>query len=431
MKKIISMLLVVVMLFGIQVVPVSAVDYSAYSNVEKNWGLSRSTTHSTPTGPSSEKDLKKYNAYYVGDTSKKVVYLTFDCGYENGNTRSILDTLKKYDIKAVFFVTKAFVVSNPKLVKRMKKEGHLVGNHTDTHPNLAKCSVSRIKSEIKAVEKAIQNETGYKIDKVVRPPEGAYSNRVLKVLKDMGYSTLFWSNAWFDWDVNNQPPVSSVVSKIKDYHHNGMVPLMHNTSSADTKALPEIIKYLKDEGYEFERFDNYLKKDPKLKISLKSFEYNGKRASKKLKVRSKSDGDIKVCYYKKKKKLKRSPLNAGTYKVKVTVGETDKYRSSVKSKMFKIKKAEQQLEVLLSIDSVICDIDTKIEEDSDYLFITNNSKNAGEIKIKYYNSDGGIIEKPQTPGKYTVVVTAKANRNYKRISKSFEFEIIENTVIDI
>ncbi|MCR5701679.1 MAG: polysaccharide deacetylase family protein [Lachnospiraceae bacterium] len=232
-------------------------DYSKYSNTKSGFGLGLNKEHKKPSGTlaSGVEKLSDYNAYYcdakAAKKNKKKIYLTFDCGYENGNTKTILKILKKNKVKAIFFVTEPYIKQNPKLVKRMKKEGHLVGNHTSTHPKLPTKSVSELKKEIRQCEKTMKKVTGYSMDKYVRPPEGCYSQRTLKVLQDMGYATMFWSLAWKDWEPSNQPGKSTVVNMFKTYHHPGMMPLIHVISKSDTEALPDIIKYMKGKGYKF------------------------------------------------------------------------------------------------------------------------------------------------------------------------------------
>ena len=146
---------------------------------------------------------------------------------------------KEKNIKAIFFVTKPYIEGNAKLVKRMKKEGHLVGNHTSTHPRLGECNMAKIKSELKSVEKCMKKKTGYIIDKFVRPPEGNYSINALKAMQDMGYTTVLWSLAWYDYNPSDQPSTDYVVGRFKSYYHKGMIPLLHAISKADTKALPK------------------------------------------------------------------------------------------------------------------------------------------------------------------------------------------------
>lgn len=231
-------------------------DYKKYSNTSIGWGVSMHADHTTPGGNVPKGvSLKKYKAYYVGDTKEKVMYLTFDCGYEGGYTRKVLKTLKKENIKAIFFVTKPFIQENPQLVKKMKKEGHLVGNHTCTHPQLSKCSVAKIRKEINDCAKTMKKLTGYNMDAFIRPPEGVYSLRALKVIKDMGYKTILWSIAYYDYDPQNQPSVDYVVNKFKTYYHKGAIPLMHIVSKADCEALPKIIHLMHSKKYHFKTLD--------------------------------------------------------------------------------------------------------------------------------------------------------------------------------
>lgn len=232
-------------------------DYSKYSNTKKSWYIMRNEKHKHSSGADSASNLKKYNAYYYDSkTKKKIIYFTFDCGYENGYTGKILDTLKKHDVKAAFFVTKAFVESNPKLCKRMKKEGHIVGNHTLNHPSLPSKTIPQIKSEVNGLSKLFKKKTGYKLDKFIRPPRGEFSNRTLKVLKDMGYKTIFWSIAYFDYDPAKQPGKQYVIDHFKKYHHKGAITLTHNVSKSNTEALGEVLTYLKNKGYSFGTIDN-------------------------------------------------------------------------------------------------------------------------------------------------------------------------------
>lgn len=231
----------------------AASKYSKYSNKRYSWGLKQNKKHKSPSGPTSAKTLKKYDAYYKGAPAKgdKVIYLTFDCGVENGYTGKILDYLKKYNVKAAFFVTTPYIKKYRKLVKRMKKEGHLVGNHTTTHPDLSKCSVSKIKKELRNCEKAMKKYTGYELDKFVRPPMGCYSKRAMKVMKDMGYTTVFWSLAYGDYFSKNCMSKKQVLKKFKTYYHNGMLPLVHVMCKGNRDAIPSIVKYMRGIGYRF------------------------------------------------------------------------------------------------------------------------------------------------------------------------------------
>lgn len=392
-----------------------ATDYSKYSSKACGWGLAKNKKQKTPKGtyPYNGFQLKKYNAYYVGNTKDKFIYLTFDCGYENGNTKDILDTLKKYDTTAIFFVTKAFVESQPKLVKRMKKEGHLVGNHTAHHIKLGTATPQKIRKEIQEVEKLVKEKTGYEIDKFVRPPEGNYSQRALKVLQDMGYRTIFWSNAWVDWDVEHQPSVNYVVKQMTDYRHNGMIPLMHNTSSADAKALPKVIETLQKKGYVFERLDDAFKKKADLTIEVKTKTYNGKKVE--LKIKTKSKGKQKISFFNSKKTKISYPISAGTYYVQVTVEATDIYKEITKTKKFTIKKARPDLKVL---------IDQTIPEGQDYKPSYKSSCPVKKVQYYYYNEIGEVISKPSKAGIYWVEAYVEESGNYySASSEKYEFEI--------
>ena len=181
----------------------------------------------------------------------KVFYLTFDCGYEMSYTPGILDVLKKYDVPAMFFVTQSFLTSHPDYVKRMKEEGHLVGNHTVKHLSMPEMTPEQIQNELNTVAKTMLELTGYEIDSFFRPPMGEYSKRTLQVTKDLGYKSIFWSIAYYDYDVNDQPGKEYVINHFKDYHHNGCIALVHNTSESNAQALEEVILLLLEEGYRF------------------------------------------------------------------------------------------------------------------------------------------------------------------------------------
>lgn len=246
---------------------------SDYSIKTYCWGLGQNTRHQKPagSGPRGWK-LKKYNAYYVGPHSKKdkVVYLSFDCGYEAGYTKRILNTLKKCKVKAIFFVTEAYIKEKPKLVKRMKREGHLVGNHTCTHPQMSKLGVKRLKREILQCARTMKKLTGYEMDKFIRPPEGNFSMRSVKVAQSLGYATIFWSLAYYDYDTNRQPGKEYVINRFKTYYHNGMIPLIHAVSKSNTQALPTVIKYLKKKGFRYGTLDEIYPKEEEENIEEES-----------------------------------------------------------------------------------------------------------------------------------------------------------------
>lgn len=228
-------------------------NYEQYSNEEFSWWFRRNENHK-PSGSGESFPIEKYSAYYLDRTATeedKVFYITFDCGYENGFTPSILDTLKEKDVKAIFFVTKDFVVKNPEYVKRMKEEGHLVGNHTVRHLSSPTLTPEELAAELYEVAATMEELTGYSIDPFFRTPMGDYSERVLKVVQDMGYTSAFWSIAYYDYDVNNQPGKEYVVDHFNTYHHNGCIALIHNISESNTQALGDVLDLLRNAGYRF------------------------------------------------------------------------------------------------------------------------------------------------------------------------------------
>lgn len=263
MKKVLSLFLAITTLIIFLPSQVYATDYGDYSNESIAFGLNLRTDHKKPDceKPSGVK-LSDYSTYYYNidayNNNDKVIYFTFDCGYENGNTGKILDALKEEDVKATFFITEPYVKENPELVKRMKEEGHLVGNHTCTHPRLSERSVLEIQKEVNGCQEAMEKITGYSMDPFIRPPEGVYSVRVMKVLQDMGYTTMLWSLAIYDYDEDDQPGADYVVEKFEKHHFCGMMPLLHVISSSDAEALPEVISAMKEEGYRFGMVSEFL-----------------------------------------------------------------------------------------------------------------------------------------------------------------------------
>lgn len=232
-------------------------EYDAISNQLEAWWFKRNDQH-LPSGCQEDFDISQYHAYYVNkEAGDNVIYLTFDCGYENGYTADILDTLKEQNVKAVFFVTQTYIRDNPELVIRMKEEGHLVGNHTITHPSMPGLSIEEMKEEVLGCASYMKEATGYDMDPYIRPPRGEYSERTLQLCEDMGYCTIFWSMAYLDYEVNNQPTPEYVVQHFDKYCHPGAVPLLHNVSSANATALPQVINHLREAGYRFGTVDEF------------------------------------------------------------------------------------------------------------------------------------------------------------------------------
>jgi peptidoglycan-N-acetylmuramic acid deacetylase len=218
----------------------------------ENWGLGFGQEGSQPTGNVSAKELAKYDAYFVGSPKEKVIYLTFDCGYENGNTPAILDALKAHDAKATFFVVGHYLESAPDLVKRMSEEGHTVGNHTYHHPDMSSiASLEDFRTEVDSVAKKYKEVTGQEIAPYYRPPQGKFSLENLEMAKELGYSTFFWSLAYVDWIQDNQPSKEEAMAKLTARIHPGAIVLLHNTSSTNGAILDELLTKWEEMGYQF------------------------------------------------------------------------------------------------------------------------------------------------------------------------------------
>lgn len=183
---------------------------------QENWGLGFGKDGTQPSGNASAAELKKYDAYYVGDGKEKVIYLTFDCGYENGNTEPILDALKKHNAKATFFVVGHFLESAPEIAKRMVEDGHTVGNHTYHHPDMSSISsLEAFQKEMDDVAALFEQVTGSKLAMYYRPPQGKYSTKNLEMAKQLGYHTFFWSLAYVDWYQDKQPSKEEAFNKLQ------------------------------------------------------------------------------------------------------------------------------------------------------------------------------------------------------------------------
>lgn len=217
-----------------------------------NWGLSFRTEGSAPQGPASSQQLKKYDAVYLGNTNEKVLYLTFDAGYENGCTEKILDALKKHNAPAAFFLVGNYIRENPDLVRRMVKEGHTVGNHTMHHYDMSKIDLqSAFEKELTDLETLYRDVTGQEMQKYYRPPQGTYSESNLQMAKALGYKTVFWSLAYVDWNNDKQPTAEYAYSKLLPRTHDGAVVLLHSTSATNAAILDELLTKWEQMGYRF------------------------------------------------------------------------------------------------------------------------------------------------------------------------------------
>lgn len=231
------------------------------ASADTNWGLSFQQEGKTPVGNASSEFLAQYNSCYAGSPEKKVIYLTFDAGYENGYTPAILDALKKHSVKVTFFVVGNYIETSPDLVKRMVKEGHLVGNHTYHHPDMSSISEkAAFQKELTQLEDLYYQTTGEKMQKYYRPPQGKYSESNLRQAQELGYRTVFWSLAYVDWYQDQQPSHEEAFSKLTGRIHPGAVVLLHSTSKTNAEILDELLTRWENAGYTFgtlpELFEN-------------------------------------------------------------------------------------------------------------------------------------------------------------------------------
>ena len=222
------------------------------SSESSGWGLSFQEEGKRPVGNATIEELRQYNACYAEDTQKKILYLTFDCGYENGNMPTILEALKNHDVKATFFVVGNFISDNTELLKQMVAEGHTIGNHTLTHPNMSKIStIEAFQKELEGVESLYQEVIGEPMVKFYRPPQGIYSTANLSMAKELGYHTFFWSLAYVDWYVDKQPSKEEAFEKLLKRIHPGAIVLLHSTSSTNAQILDELLTKWEEMGYTF------------------------------------------------------------------------------------------------------------------------------------------------------------------------------------
>ena len=233
---------------------------SAIDNVSNKlicWGFKREKDNKQPSlDKSSLAILEKYNGFAIGNPDKPIIYLSFDLGYEAGYTSQILDVLKENNVQASFFITAHYLNTQEELVRRMIKEGHIVGNHTVNHKDLVKLSDEEIKREITDLSNSIYDKFGYEVT-FFRPPKGEYSERIIKIASELNYTTVLWSSAYDDWDENKQGREEYGKSKILDNLHNGCILLLHGTSKDNANILDSVIKETINKGYEFKNLEEF------------------------------------------------------------------------------------------------------------------------------------------------------------------------------
>jgi len=227
------------------------------STKEYSWYFQPRNDNIPPQGPKENTQIMTdYGCYYLGDPSKKILYLTFDEGYEAGYTVPILDVLKKHNVKAAFFVVKPYITSSPEIIKRMVDDGHLVCNHSNHHPSMASIKdEGKFNKELSDVEEAFENITHKKMSKYFRPPMGKYSELSLKYTKDNGYKTIFWSFAYMDWIKDKQPSHENAKKRIMQRTHNGGIMLLHAVSKTNAEILDDVITEWESQGYQLKSLD--------------------------------------------------------------------------------------------------------------------------------------------------------------------------------
>lgn len=234
-------------------------EIESLDNKKIGWGIKRNDNHEQPdVGNVNRKILDKYQGLYMGNKEQKLVYLTFDLGYEAGYTPKILEVLKQNEVKATFFITAHYVNTQPDLVKQMIDEGHIIGNHTVNHKSMPSCSLETIKKEVMDLHSAIYDKFGYEM-KFIRPPKGEYSERTVAYTNTLGYTSVMWSFGYDDWDEKKQGREEYGKKKILDNVHNGEIMLLHATSKDNANILDDVIKEIKNMGYEFRNIDQFEK----------------------------------------------------------------------------------------------------------------------------------------------------------------------------
>lgn len=227
------------------------------SNKKIEWGIKRNDNHQQPDlGSLNKKIIDEAKGIAIGNKESKKVYLTFDEGYEAGNTEKILEVLKQNDVKACFFITAHYVNTSSDLVQKMIDDGHTIGNHTVNHKSMPSLSNDQIKEEVMNLHMVVCNKFNYEM-KYIRPPKGEYSESSVNYCNTLGYTTVMWSFAYDDWDENKQGREEYAKKKILDNIHNGAVILLHGNSKDNTNILDYCIKEIKNMGYEFQTLDNF------------------------------------------------------------------------------------------------------------------------------------------------------------------------------
>ena len=247
----ISIIIIFCGVFSVSVSSINKMQDSSYS-----WYCKPSGGNEQPAFDLDLDELKEYDAYAIGSKEDKVIYLTFDFGYENGNVKRCLDALNKNRVKGAFFILDHIVTNNTDLLREIVETGHIVANHTLKHKNM--CQIKNFddyKNEIVGLSEKFEEMTGYKMAKYYRPPKGEFTKQNLEYNKKLGYKTIFWSLAYKDWDNDSQPNPQESIQRILKRTHNGAVVLLHPTSKTNADILDTLIKEWLKRGYRFGTLD--------------------------------------------------------------------------------------------------------------------------------------------------------------------------------
>jgi len=251
--------IVITLLFGLLTFSIGVQEYEASGGY--GWGFKKNTDHQVPDVGKYKEILEKYGAYYADLSGDKNIYLTFDNGYEQGYTEQVLDVLKEENVPATFFVTGHYVKSEPDLIKRMVDENHIVGNHSYHHPDFTILTKEKMKEELEVLEEAVAKVSDQQHMQYMRPPKGLFNEETLKWSKDLGYTHVFWSLAFSDWNTDKQKGWEYAYDQVMDQIHPGAIVLLHAVSADNAEALSHMIKELRKQGYSFKSLDDLLIKD--------------------------------------------------------------------------------------------------------------------------------------------------------------------------
>ncbi len=266
-RKMLITCIVAVLICGVAIVSnninneekITKTSSTTVSTKKIEWGIQRANNHEQPNlGKVNKEIIENNNGIAIGNSEKKIVYLTFDSGYEAGYTPQILKALKDNNVTATFFITAHYVNTQPELVKQMIDEGNIIGNHTVNHKSMPSLTEEQINSEVMELHKAMFEKFNYEM-KYIRPPKGEYSEKSISVTNSLGYKTVMWSFAYEDWDEKKQPDEEKAKKKILDNLHNGEVMLLHGTSKTNASILGDVIKEIKNMGYEIKSIDEFEK----------------------------------------------------------------------------------------------------------------------------------------------------------------------------